>query len=72
MVIIQGLEKSPKRIKKVDYMGREFGCQCPCYHEASQDGPAYCSILVLIKGYFNASPDNYECPLKEINIKRKG
>ena len=67
MVIIQDLERRPKRIKKIDYMGRKFGCQCPCYHEATQDGPAYCSILVLINGYYNADPDSHECPLKEVS-----
>ena len=67
MIVIQGLKELPQKIKNKDYLGHEFGCQCPCYHSATQEGPAYCSILALIKGYFNANPDIHECPLKEVS-----
>ena len=67
MIVIQGLKELPQKIKNKDYLGHEFGCQCPCYHRATQGSPAYCSILALIKDSFNADPDNYECPLKEVS-----
>ena len=41
---------------------------CPNAHPADMDGPAYCSIKVMItQDYFNSLPDIQTCPLKEVS-----
>lgn len=59
---VVGLKELPDdctRIKTGEY-GR-----CPCLHEATQDGPEYCTLMALIrKDYFNSKPSKEHCPLR--------
>lgn len=68
MVIIKGLENVPKIVKHREWNGHEYGCYCPCYQEATMDGPPCCTILALVRNdSLDADPDIYGCPLERVS-----
>ena len=66
MIVINGLKEVPKNCRNA-YEGKIIKHDCPCFHNATMDGPAYCTIIALIRhDSFDALPSKYGCPLKRV------